>query len=210
MSSVNAEANALHQQGREAGSAGDPVRALELLRRAHELEPEWPYPPYDMAFTYLLNDYLDEAEKWYAVVDELAPRGFFTAKTSLDIIRREKRGELFEGFAKAFALLEWEPEDTKRVMLQQIVERYPNFAPAWKELAKLTEDDREKLAALDHGLAGSPDDETYGMLILNKALVLGRMGKRPDGARLLAALLADARCTQAVEAMAKMTLPGLR
>jgi len=210
MSPVSTEANALHQQGREAGSAGDPVRALELLMRAHELEPEWPYPPYDMAFTYLLNDYLDEAEKWYAVVDRLAPRGFFTAKTSLDIIRREQRGELFGGFAKAYAMLEWETADTRGTMLRQIVERYPSFAPAWKELASLTEDDRDKLAALDRGLAGTPDDETYGMLVLNKALVLGRLGRRPDGVNLLEALLADQRCTQAVEAMAKLTLPGLR
>lgn len=210
MSSATEEANALHQQGRDAGSNGDPVRALELFMSAHRLDPSWPYPPYDMAFTYLMNDYLDEAEKWYAFVDKLAPRGFFTAKTSLDIIRREKRGELFEGFAKAYAMLEWEPPDRKLVLLRDIVARFPAFAPAWKELASLVEDDREKLAALDHGLAGAPDDETYGMLILNKSLVLGRMGKRPEGARLLTTLLADSRCTQAVEAMAKMTLPQLR
>jgi hypothetical protein len=48
------------------------------------------------------------------------------------------------------------------------------------------------------------------MLILNKALVLVRMGRGPEGARLLATLLADSRCTQGVEAMAKTTLPGLR
>ena len=207
---MNEEANALHQEGRRAGSSGDPVKALELFVRAHRLEPTWAYPPYDMAFTYLLNDYLEEAEKWYAVVDELAPRGFFTAKTSLDIIRRERRGELHDGFSKAFALLEWEPEDARRLALRQIVERYPTFAPAWKQLALLTDDDTERLAALDRGLAANPDDETYGMLVLNKALVLQRRGQGAEGARLLRELIADPRCTLAVEKMAQLTLPGLR
>src|SRR5262245_12878936 len=172
MNFARERANQLHQQGREAASNGDSVRGLELFNRARELDPTWAYPPYDMAFTYLLNDHLDEAEQWYMVVDCLYPRSFFTAKTFLDIIRREKCGEVPEGFAKAYAMLEWEAEDTRRAVLQQIVARFPGFAPAWKELAALTEGASERLAALDHGLAGNPDDETYGMLILNKALVL--------------------------------------
>jgi hypothetical protein len=71
-------------------------------------------PPYDIAFTYLLNDYLEEAEKWYALVDKLAPRGFLISKTFLDTVRRERSGEFANGFAKAFALLEWEPKDLQR------------------------------------------------------------------------------------------------
>jgi tetratricopeptide (TPR) repeat protein len=210
MKAASEQANRLHQQGREAGSSGEPVRALELFHQAHKADPTWPYPPYDIAFTYLLHDHLDEAETWYAVVDQLAPRGFFTAKTSLDIIRREKRGEVFKGFAKAYAMLEWEDKETRRTALRQIVERYPGFAPAWKDLAALTDGDQEKLAALDHGLAGNPDDETYGVLISNKALVLGRLGRQAEGIRLIEALLADRRCTQGAEAMAKLTVSGLR
>jgi len=204
------QANRLHQQGREAASSGDLVRALELFHSARELDPAWAYPPYDIAFTYLLNGDRDDAERWYAIVDELEPRGFFMAKTFLDIIQREKRGEVPDGFTRAYANLEWQPEDTKRAVLQQIVERYPGFAPAWKDLAGLLEDDRERLAALDHGLAGKPDDETYGMLVLNKALVLGRLGMKAEGARLLDELLDDKRRTASVEALAKLTIPGLR
>jgi tetratricopeptide (TPR) repeat protein len=208
MTAVTEQANQLHQQGREAASSGDLVRALELFDRARELEPAWAYPPYDIAFTYLLNDDLDEAERWYTVVDKLEPRGFFTTKMFLDIIQREKRGEVWEGFTKAYAMLEWQAEDTKRAVLQQIVERFPSFAPAWKDLAGLIKDDHGRLAALEHGLAGKPDDETYGMLILNKALVLDRLGRHSEGARLLNDLLDDKRCTQAVEALAKLTLSG--
>ncbi len=206
---ISDEAQRLHEEGRAAGSGGDPVRALELFHRAHQLEPDWPYPPYDMAFTYLLHEHLEEAEIWYARVDELAPRGFFTAKTSLDTIRRERRGELFDGFSKAFALLEWEPVETRRKMLRDITTRFPAFAPAWKELAMLIDDDGERLVALERGLAAAPDDETYGVLVLNKALVLGRHGARGQAARLVRELLADPRCTAGAEAMANATLASL-
>jgi hypothetical protein len=36
---------------------------------------------------------LSGAEQYYAHVDRLAPRGFFTCKTSLDGLRRELAGE---------------------------------------------------------------------------------------------------------------------
>ncbi len=206
MDPIPDEANALHQEGRKAGSAGDPVRALELFARAHQLAPRWAYPPYDMAFTYLLNDELELAETWYARVDELEPRGFFTAKTSLDLIRRERRGELPRGFVKGFTVLEWLPEDQQLMALQQIVTRLPGVAPAWKQLAALITDDNAKLEVLDRGLAANPDDETYGVLVLNKALVLGRRGEHDAARRLLEDLLADRRCTQGVEAMARASL----
>ncbi|HEX8107027.1 MAG TPA: hypothetical protein VF516_04825 [Kofleriaceae bacterium] len=206
MDSIPDEANALHQEGRKAGGAGDPARALELFARAHQLAPRWAYPPYDMAFTYLLSDQIELAETWYALVDELEPRGFFTAKTSLDLIRRERRGELPRGFVKGFIVLEWLPEDQQRAALQQIVTRLPGVAPAWKQLAGLTPDDDAKLVALDRGLAAHPDDETYGVLVLNKALVLRRRGQQDAARRMLEDLLADRRCTRGVEAMARASL----
>lgn len=203
MTAVSREAQALHQQGREAGSAGDPVRALELFNRARQLAPDWAYPPYDMAFTYLLHDYLEQAEQWYEVVDQLEPRGFFTAKTSLDTVRRERAGELPQGFARAFAMLDWEPPDRQRIALQRIVERHPSFAPAWQKLAAVTDDDDARLEMLDRGLAAQPDDETYGVLVSNKALLLDRRGQRAEARRLVRDLLADPRCTAGTEATTK-------
>lgn len=203
MSSVSGEAQALHQQGREAGSAGDPVRALELFNRARELAPDWAYPPYDMAFTYLLHDELEQAERWYAVVDVLEPRGFFTSKTSLDTVRRERAGELPQGFARAFAMLDWAPPDQQRIALRQLVERHPSFAPAWQKLAYLTDDDDARLEMIDRGLAAHPDDETYGVLVSNKAMMLDRRGQRSEARRMLRHLLADRRCTAGTEATTK-------
>jgi hypothetical protein len=48
---VSAEAESLHQQGRQAGAARDYNKALGLLGRASVLAPRWPYPVYDTAYT---------------------------------------------------------------------------------------------------------------------------------------------------------------
>jgi tetratricopeptide (TPR) repeat protein len=209
MTSIPREAVALHQQGREAGSAGDPVRAIELFDRARELAPDWAYPPYDMAFTYLLHDYLDQAERWYAVVDALEPRGFFTSKTSLDTVRRELAGELPQGFARAFAMLDWESPERQRIVLQEIVGQHPGFAPAWHKLAFITDDEDARLAMIERGLAARPDDETYSVLLSNKALMLDRRGQRAEARRMLRDLLADPRCTAGTEATTKALCAGL-
>lgn len=76
---VPPEAAHLHRQARQAGEIGDYDRALRLLEQAHRLAPDWPYPLYDTAFTHLLGDDAVQAERYYAWVDRLAPRGFFTA-----------------------------------------------------------------------------------------------------------------------------------
>src|SRR5689334_19402334 len=66
--SVPAEASRLHIQAREAGGRGDYPQALNLLEEAHRLAPDWPYPVYDTAFTYLLQGDSAKAEKQYAEV----------------------------------------------------------------------------------------------------------------------------------------------
>ena len=81
-----------HEEARAAGARGEYDRALVLLDAAHALAPGWPYPVYDAAFTYLLQGDTDTAERCYAQVDRLAPRGFFTCKTTLDCLRRERAG----------------------------------------------------------------------------------------------------------------------
>jgi hypothetical protein len=207
---VSEEAQELHAQGRAAGGDGDSARAIELLQRAHLLAPTWPYPPYDLAFTHLLADDLDRAEQWYTLVDRLAPRGFFTAKTALDTIGREKRGELFVGFSKQYALLESEPDDEeKRKALGYITSQFPAFAPAWQKLSNLLDGDKEKLRAIERGLAGNPDDETYGVLTVNKALITRRNGNRAGAKLALEELLVDPRCTASVEALSRLTLSDL-
>lgn len=196
------EAVRLHEEGRAAGAAGDAAGALERFLRARELAPAWPYPPYDIAFTYLLDGNLAAAEQWYAHVDTLAPRGFFTAKTSLDLVRRELRGELPEGFTAHFTRLEWETEETRFGAYAKITEELPELGAGWKAFASVLEGNA-RLVALDRGLACDCDDETYGMLVLNKALALRERGDAAGAARLLDELLASPRCTAAAEALAR-------
>jgi len=206
---VTAEARALHRRGREAGERGEYEEALALLGQAQALAPGWPHPSYDAAFTVLLQGDAAGAEKLYAEVDRLAPRGFFTCKTTLDLLRRELRGELFDGFSQAFLQLEWlEDPAQKRELLQGIVQRYPQLPQAWKELAALLTDPDEQSAALERGLAGEPDGETRGMLLINKALLLQHTD--PDAAvAVLGGLALDPQSTLGAETMARIVLAQL-
>lgn len=103
---VPPEAEELHERARQAGSQGDYPQAIHLLKEAAEKAPRWPYPLYDMAFSYLLMKDLDNAVEHYRRTLELSPRGFFTAMTALDTLEREQRGELPEGLYLAYMSLE--------------------------------------------------------------------------------------------------------
>ena len=205
--SIPPEASRLHQEARAAGGRGDYARAIEALDRAHRLAPDWPYPVYDAAYTYLLQGDSVKAEETYAQVDRMAPRGFFTAKTSLDCLRRERAGTVPAGFCKAFASLEWvEDKAAKRRILEAIVAKSPAFPAAWKELCSLLDDDEARLHAITRGLENDPDGETKGMLLINKALILQRRGDREGAIQILGALALDPQSTLGTEALAKATL----
>ncbi len=207
---VPEEAVRLHEEARMAGSRGDYDHALVLLDRAHALAPGWPYPVYDAAFTYLLQGDPEMAQRLYEEVDGLVPRGFFTCKTTLDALRRERAGALPAGFCKAFAALEsLNDRPRKKAILQGIAARFPAFAPAWKELATLLEDPDDRLHAIENGLDGDPDGETRGILLLNKALILHRRGERSEAIAILGELALDPSSTLATETLAKATLARL-
>jgi tetratricopeptide (TPR) repeat protein len=201
------EASRLHQEARAAGGRGEYARAIEMLDRAHALAPGWPYPVYDAAFTFLLQGDSAKAEERYAEVDRMAPRGFFTAKASLDCLRRERAGSLPQGFCKAFASLEWmEDKAKKKATLEGIVAKYPAFPVAWKELSNLLDDDDARLQAITQGLEHGPDSETKGMLLINKALILQRRGDRDGAVKILGELALDPQSTVGTETIAKATL----
>jgi tetratricopeptide (TPR) repeat protein len=201
------KARQLHQQGRLAGQDGDYDRALELLGRAHAEAPDWAYPVYDAAFTHLLKGDIVQAEKFYAKVDQMEPRGFFTCKTTLDVLRRELSGALPEGIAHAFVMLEFLPNrEQKKAILDGLVQRFPDFAQAWRELSSLLDDPEERLYAIDRGLEGNPDHETRGQLLLNKALLLHRRGDRDEAVRILRLLTLDPDSTLSTVSLAKSAL----
>lgn len=205
--SVPAEAQLLHQQARQAGGQGDYKKALALLDRASALAPQWPYPPYDKAYTLLLMKDYEGAREYYRETLQLSPRGFFTAITALDTLEKEQKGDLPPGTYLAYLSLEWmnDPGEKGRVV-RSLVKQLPQFAPGWKELALLADDDSEKLAALEHGLAANPDAETRGMLSINKALLLERRGDHEGAIRMLGELALDLNSPFDIEHIAKATL----
>lgn len=206
---VPPKAGRLHQEAREAGRRGDYARALDLLDQAWDLAPRWPYPVYDAAFTYLLLDEPGAAEEMYERVDQMAPRGFFTCKASLDTLRRERAGELFAGFAKAYAATEWIDPRGKKQLLSGIVDKFPGFALAWKDLSLLLDDDTSKLHAIEQGLRGRPDAETLGILLINKASIFAGRGDRGTAIAILGELALSPDSTLATEHLAKATLARL-
>jgi len=208
--SVPTEARHLHQKARIAGTRGDSRRALELLERARALAPGWPYPVYDAACTYLLQGDSGTAERLYAEVDRLAPRGFLACQTALYGLRRERTGELPAGFCRTFATLEWHDDlPRKKAILEGIVEKYPEFAPAWKELAALLDDADARWQAVANGLDASPDSETRGMLLIYKARMLLWRGERQEAIRILGVLALNPASTLATETLARATLAGV-
>jgi tetratricopeptide (TPR) repeat protein len=209
-SNVPAEAESLHQQARLAGESGDYRKAITLLEQACNLAPEWPYPVYDMAFTYLLMKDTENARKYYRKTVDLSPRGFFSAITAIDTLDREKRGDLPGGTYLAYLSLEWTDAPQKRTeIVHQLVKRVPVFAPGWKELAALSDNDAESLVAVERGLAANPDSETKGILQINRALILKRKGDREGAVRVLGGLALDPASTYATEHMAKVTLASI-
>lgn len=206
---IDPRAAQLHQQGRQAGARGEHQRALQLFAEASSIAPEWPYPVYDAALTHLLMGDVRTAHRGYAQVDRMSPRGFFTAKTSLHALEQELNGLLPAGFCRAFAMLEWlDDRNQKRSLLEQIVARHPNFAPAWKELSRLLEGG-ERYAAVMRGLAAQPDDETRGILLINKAIVLHERGELHAAIDILGTLALDPLSTLGTEMLAKAALANL-
>lgn len=204
---VPGEARALHQQARQAGGQGNYKKALELLAQASALAPQWPYPVYDAAYTRLLMKDFDGAREDYRKTVQLSPRGFFTAITALDTLDREKKGDLPAGIYLAYLSLEWVQDPAQKTKaVRQLVEHLPQFAPGWKELAALTNDDDERLAALEKGLAANPDAETKGMLLINKALALNLRGDHDGAVRLLGEVALDPNSMLDTEHMAKASL----
>jgi tetratricopeptide (TPR) repeat protein len=103
---IPAEANSLHQKARQLGASGDYEAAIKALDEAQALAPNWPYPTYDKAFTYLLMRDFNKAHENYRKTVDLSPRGFFTAITALDALEQERSGDLPEGTYAAYMALE--------------------------------------------------------------------------------------------------------
>jgi hypothetical protein len=153
---------------------------------------------------------MENARKHYRQTVKLSPRGFFTAITALDALDREEKGDLPAETYLAYLSLEWMDDPEKKAeAVRELVKRVPAFAPGWKEVAGLSEDDAEKLTAIEKGLAANPDAETKGMLQINKALILDRKGDHDGAVQLLGEVALDPASTYAAEHLAKVTLANV-
>ncbi len=206
---VPERAKELHRQARAKGESGDYASAIKLLRQASEIAPNWAYPYYDMAFTYLLQGDVTNALLNYRETDRLEPRGFFTAKTALWTLERENNGTFPKGTYLAYVSLEWTEPDKKRDMIQQMTTHVPAFAPGWKERAWMESDSDKQLAFIEKALALDPDPETYGICVLNKATRLGSAGKTTEARRIIEELATNDSSTISAKALAKEALKTL-
>ncbi|MDQ0014217.1 tetratricopeptide (TPR) repeat protein [Variovorax boronicumulans] len=207
---VSEAAKKEHALGRAAGQRGDHRTALAHFAAASKMAPAWPYPVYDAAFTFLLQKEFDTAYEYYRRVDQMAPRGFFTAKTAVHALRMELTRELPSGTYLSYVALEWETDKQKvRQVAQAMTRVTPGFAPAWKTAAMLEDDLGRRAALLESGLKARPDEETRGFLLLNKALVLHEQNRTSEAKAILGELALAPTSPRDVEALAKRTLAQL-
>ena len=207
---VSIEANKLHEQARIAGQAGDYEKAISLLNKAISISPNWAYPYYDLAYTYLLIGSNAKALEMYRKVDKLEPKGFFTTKTAIWCLEREKDNTFPEGLYLSYLYLEWVEPEKKLNIINGIITKIPAFAPAWKEKALLVDDDKEKRIIIDKALDLNPDPGIYGILILNKASLLYGLGKKREAIDMITKLINNKNTTTGISVMAKESLKSFK
>jgi tetratricopeptide (TPR) repeat protein len=206
------QAKELHQLGRKAGERGDKKSALALFEKSAKIAPEWAYPIYDAAYTHLLMGDFSEALVLYKRVNDLSPRGFFTAQTALYALQGEAKGDFPKGTYLYFLSIEWTDDaDKKAQIVDQLLAKVPKFAPAWKAKAWLdsSDNDAKRLGYLDNGLKCAPDPETKGFLLINKALILDRQNRKSEAIAILGELALNPSSPLDIEAIAKKTLATL-
>lgn len=208
--SINPEAQQLHNDARQLGQSAKYDAAIAKLEQAMKIQPSWPYPPYDLAYTYLLKGDFDNSLKYYQITDKLSPKGFFTTKTALYTLEGEKAGRFPKGMYAAYMQIEWVDDENKKLEIAQaLTQKVPDFAPAWKELALLLDKPSEKLETIDKGLSLNPDADTKGILLINKAAVLNEMGKLEEAKKILGDLIFSADVTTGNLQLAKFTLKNI-
>ncbi|MCE3226576.1 MAG: hypothetical protein K0S32_1127 [Bacteroidetes bacterium] len=207
---ISRQAQQLHEEARALGQTGKYDLSIAKLEEAIKLQPDWAYPVYDLAFTHLLKGNNDKALTYYKKTDEMEPRGFFTAKTAVYSLEGEKTGKFPKGLYATCLGIEWESDPTKKMEIAKaITEKYPDYAPAWKELSSLVDDNKAKLDAIEKGLSKNPDAETKGILEINKALIWSNTGKKEEAKQLLGHVIFSQEATMANVEMAKFALKSI-
>jgi len=207
---VDPKARSLHNEARSFGQSGKYDLAINKLEQAIQIQPDWAYPYYDLAFTYLLKGDHENALKYYIQTDSLVPKGFFTAKTAIYALEAERAEEYPKGLYLAYLQIEWTNDvHQKLTIAKAITEKFPDFAPAWKELAALTDNKQEKINAIERGRSVKADGETKGILLINKAIALNDDGKKEEAIQILGNYIFSPDATTGNIALAKFTLRSI-
>lgn len=207
---VDNRAKILHNHANTYGQEGKYDIAIAILEEAIKIEPRWAYLPYDLAYTYLLKGNADSALKYYRKTDELAPKGFFTSKTALYTLEGEQSGKFPKDLYLSYLQIEWIGDTITRLQfVKDIIKKVPDYAPAWKELSVLLDDSKDRLAAIEQGLSKSPDADTKGVLLINKAMALNEAGKKEEAIQILGALIFSSGATAGNIAIAKYSLKSI-
>lgn len=204
---IPATAIALHNKGREHGQKGENEKAIAAFNEAINLAPHWSYPYYDLAYTYLLANDLAQAHKYYKKVNKLSPKGFFSAQTAFHYLDLEKAGKYPEGLYLYFLSHEWGKTPQQQYeIFSNIINKFPDYAPAWQKIAGLLEDPLEKLRAIQKGLSAKPDKETEGFLLINKAIILFNRGDKQSATNILGELALDQQSPTDIAVISRRTL----
>ena len=190
------EADKLHQEAREHGMKGEYDLAIEKLKKANEVAPDWAYPIYDLAYTYLIKQDFPNALKYYEMTDKMRSRGFFTSKVSYWALKKEQEGEFQDGLYLIFMQIEWMQTDEEKLKgAKSILEKFPKYAPAWNIISKKANTHEERLEAVEKGLSLNPDADTKGSLLINKAIIKNIQEKPEEAKAILGELIFDNEAT---------------
>ncbi|MBI2644919.1 hypothetical protein HYW94_01940 [Candidatus Uhrbacteria bacterium] len=205
------EAHTLHNQARTAGGRGEYDIAIDCFFKVHEIAPLWPYPVYDLAYTYLLKQDYENALKYYELTNQLAPHGFFTSKTAADILRKEKEGIYPEGLYTAYLSgIENEPSNQKKFeLIQKLLIKAPNFALGYLTFANLVGDEQQKLELIGYGLENDPDTDTRTSLLIAKSIVLDKMRQHSEAVEILGDVIFNIETSKNLKVMAYITLASI-
>jgi len=207
---IPAAAKVLHQQGRQYGQTGQNDKAVAAFKAAIKIAPQWSYPYYDLAYTYMLSGDLQQAYQYYEKVNQLSPNGFFTAITAAHYLQLELKGKYPQGLYLYYLSHEWDKTPAQQLALfANIVKKFPNYAPAWQKLADLYQDNAAKQDAIERGLSSEPDKETEGFLLINKSIMLYNSGDKKQALALLGELVLDPQSLTNINLIAKKTIAML-
>ena len=208
---ISKEAVDLHSKGRVAGQKGNYEDAIQSLIEASKIEPKWPYPLYDLAFTYLLKKDYKNALKYYLKTDKLAPKGFFTSKTAIWTLKKEEKKIFPEGTYYSYVQFEWMSDQEKKLKkLKMMVRISPEFCPALNELSKFCKDKTDSLEMINKALTYRPDSETRFSLLMNKAIVLNLLNRKEEAQTILFDIFLDKKSPKAHKEVAKTTLNSIK